>query len=75
LISSSGQKECCLFLWIKYLSKVIFKFASSRKTEAGSAGEQPARDNLMLEVNTSNSCSLLLGTAIYFWSLMPSKTH
>jgi hypothetical protein len=28
-------------------------FAVSSKTEVGSAGEQPARDSLMFEVNTS----------------------
>jgi hypothetical protein len=28
-------------------------FVISGKTEAGAAGEQPARDNLMFEVNTS----------------------
>ncbi len=31
--------------------KLLFIFTLSSKAEAGSAGEQPARDNLTLEVN------------------------
>jgi hypothetical protein len=41
------------FLPFTVLSSIVFIFILSSETEAGSAGEQPARDSLMFEVNTS----------------------
>jgi len=48
MFCSRGQKWWCLFLYSKQFSKSFFIFTLSSKTEVGSAGEQPARDSLML---------------------------
>lgn len=44
-----GIYFCCL----RFAYWIVPSFASSGEAEAGTAGEQPARDNLMPEVNTS----------------------
>ena len=47
----SGQKEWSLFFNMLCFKTVAIIFALSNKTEVGSAGEQPARDSLMTEIN------------------------
>ena len=47
----NGQKEWSLFFNMLCFKTVAIIFALSNKTEVGSAGEQPARDSLMTEIN------------------------
>ena len=51
---SSGQKWCCFVCKLLTLSEYIFTFVISGKTEAGSAGEQPARDSLTADENVES---------------------
>jgi hypothetical protein len=70
MFCSSGHLWWSLFWLIVRFQQSHFIFVLSSKTEVGSAGEQPARDNLVFGINL-NSC---LWAAIYF-KPMPSKTH
>jgi hypothetical protein len=49
----SGQKVGCFFSEDNLSKNYTHNFTTSSEAEVGSAGEQPDRNSLMLEVNTS----------------------
>jgi len=57
-------------------SFAFYIFVLSSKTEAGSAGEQPARDNLRtIKKSTVRELFLEEGSLDFLGVPMPSKTH